>query len=86
VRRVRACLENSNKSFTVRIYRDAPHGWLNDEMPGRYRPAIAEQALGDQRAFLKAVLSPDYDRSRVVQRYEADVRVGYDFTKHVRLA
>jgi carboxymethylenebutenolidase len=30
-------LAQARKSFDVRVYPDAPHGFLNDTMPGRYR-------------------------------------------------
>jgi carboxymethylenebutenolidase len=86
VRRLRNALEKHGKAFTFHIYRDAPHGWLNYGMPGRYRKEAAERALADQRAFLKEVLSPDYDRSRVVQRWEADISAAYDFSSHKRQA
>jgi len=86
VRRFRAGLERHGKTFKIRIYRDAPHGWLNNAMPGRYREDTAEQALADQSVFLREVMSPDYDRSRVVQRYSADISADYDFSKNVRQA
>ena len=85
VRRFRDCLERHGKSFRICVYRDAPHGWLNDTMPGRYRPAQAQAAWSVQSAFLKQVLAPDYDRSTVTQRYEADVATDYDFNRNVRL-
>jgi carboxymethylenebutenolidase len=84
--RVRDCLERHKKSFTVRVYRDAPHGWLNDAMPGRYRPGIAERALADQFAFLDKVLAPDHDKSRIFQQYDADISTAYDFGKNKRQA
>jgi carboxymethylenebutenolidase len=84
VRRFRDCLERHRKSFSIRLYRDAPHGWLNDTMPGRYRRAQAEAAWADQLAFLKAVLAPDYDRTIRVQRYAADIGPDYDFGRNVR--
>jgi carboxymethylenebutenolidase len=84
VRRFRDCLERHRKSFSIHVYRDAPHGWLNDTMPGRYRRAQAEAAWADQRAFLKAVLAPDYDRTIRVQRYAADIAPDYDFGRNVR--
>ena len=37
IRRFRDCLERHGKSYDIHVYRDAPHGWLNDTMPGRYR-------------------------------------------------
>ncbi|HEX9461109.1 MAG TPA: dienelactone hydrolase family protein [Alphaproteobacteria bacterium] len=84
VRRFRDCLERAHKTYEIHLYRDAPHGWLNDTMPGRYRRAQAEAAWAAQLAFLREVLAPDYDRSRVRQRYEADVSTSYDFSKNVR--
>jgi carboxymethylenebutenolidase len=84
VRRFRNCLENRNKAYDIHVYRDAPHGWLNDTMPGRYRRAQAEAAWADQLAFLRQVLAPEYDRARILQRYEADISTTYDFSKHVR--
>jgi carboxymethylenebutenolidase len=84
VRRFRDCLERHRKSFSIHLYRDAPHGWLNDTMPGRYRRAQAEAAWADQHAFLKAVLAPDYDRTIRVQRYAADIGPDYDFGRNVR--
>jgi carboxymethylenebutenolidase len=84
VRRLRDCLEQHGKTYRIRIYRDAPHGWLNDTMPGRYRRREAEAAWADQRAFLQEVLAPDCDRSRRVQFYAADIAVDYDFTRNVR--
>jgi carboxymethylenebutenolidase len=85
VRRFRNFLERHGKSFRIQLYRGAPHGWLNDTMPGRYRPAQAQAAWAVQIAFLKQVLAPDYDRSTITQRYEADVAVDYDFSRNVRL-
>jgi carboxymethylenebutenolidase len=84
VRRFRDCLERHRKSFSIHLYRDAPHGWLNDTMPGRYRRAEAEAAWADQLAFLTAVLAPDYDRTIRVQRYAADIAPDYDFGRNVR--
>ena len=85
VRRFRDTLERHGKSFRIHLYPDAPHGWLNDTMPGRYRRAQAEAAWADQRDFLREVLAPGYDRTRRRQRYEADFSTAYDFGKNVRL-
>jgi carboxymethylenebutenolidase len=68
----------------VHVYRDAPHGWLNDTMPGRYRRAQAEAAWAAQRAFLQQVLAPDHDKSTRRQHYTADIAADYDFTRNVR--
>jgi carboxymethylenebutenolidase len=84
IRRLRDCLERHEKSYDIRVYRDAPHGWLNDTMPGRYRRAQAEAAWAHQRAFLQTVLAPGHDRSTRIQRYAADIAADYDFSCNVR--
>jgi len=84
VRRLRECLERHRKPYEIHVYRDAPHGWLNDTMPGRYRRAQAEAAWADQRAFLRAALAPGRDRSQVIQCFAADVAADYDFGRNVR--
>jgi carboxymethylenebutenolidase len=84
VRRLRDCLDRHRKSYEIHVYRDAPHGWLNDTMPGRYRRAQAEAAWADQRAFLRAALAGDRDRSTIVQRFAAGVAPDYDFSRNVR--
>jgi carboxymethylenebutenolidase len=84
VRRFRDSLERCGKSFRIHVYPDAPHGWLNNTMPGRYRRVQAEAAWAQQRAFLHEVLASDYDSSRRMQYYEADFAVDYDFSRNVR--
>ena len=84
VRKLRECLERHRKSYEIHVYRDAPHGWLNDTMPGRYRRAQAEAAWDDQRAFLRAALATGRDRTQVCQRFVADVAADYDFGRNVR--
>ena len=84
VRRLRDRLERHGNSYDIHVYRDAPHGWLNDTMPGRYRRAQAEAAWAHQRAFLQTVLAPGHDRSTRIQRYAADIAADYDFSRNVR--
>src|SRR5262249_24475531 len=48
VREFRNSLEPHRKSFKIIISRDAPHGFLNDTMPGRYRRAQAEACWASQ--------------------------------------
>ena len=84
VRTLRGCLERHDKSYDIHVYRDAPHGWLNDTMPGRYRRAQAEAAWADQRAFLAAALAPGRDAKQIVQRFAADIAPDYDFGRNVR--
>jgi carboxymethylenebutenolidase len=85
VRRLRDCLDRHDKSYTIKVYAGAPHGWLNDTMPGRYRRAQAEAGWALQRAFLERVLDPGHDRSRRVQNYECEHSADYDFGKNVRM-
>jgi carboxymethylenebutenolidase len=84
VRRLRDGLERCRKAYEIHVYRAAPHGWLNDTMPGRYRRAQAEAAWDHQRAFLRDVLAPGYDKSRRVQRFAAEIAADYDFSRNVR--
>ena len=85
VRRFRDCLDAHDKTYTIKVYPGAPHGWLNDTMPGRYRREAAEAAWALQLAFLRKTLDPARDRSRRVQLYECEHAADYDFTKNVRL-
>jgi carboxymethylenebutenolidase len=85
VRRLRDCLDRHDKSYTIKVYAGAPHGWLNDTMPGRYRRAQAEAGWALQRAFLERVLDQGYDNSLRVQIYECEHSADYDFAKNVRM-
>jgi carboxymethylenebutenolidase len=85
VRRLRDCLDRHDKSYTIKVYADAPHGWLNETMPGRYRREQAEAAWALQLAFLARVLDRSYDRARRIQVYECDHSTDYDFAKNVRM-
>jgi carboxymethylenebutenolidase len=86
VRRLRDSLDRHDKTYTIKVYPGAPHGWLNDTMPGRYRRDVAEAAWAFQLAFLKKVFDGGFDQSRRVQVYESEHAADYDFTKNVRLA
>jgi carboxymethylenebutenolidase len=85
VRRLRDALERHRKSYDIHIYRGAPHGWLNDTMPGRYRKPQADAAWAAQQSFLAAVFDPGYDRDTVRWRFTCDSGRDYDFKKNVRL-
>jgi len=85
VLRFRKCLEDQNKSYAIHIYRDAPHGWLNDTMPGRYRKPQAEAAWADQQRFLHRVFAGESDLKTITWRFTAGLRPDYDFAKNVRL-
>ena len=85
VQRLRNTLEAHNKSYEIHIYKGAPHGWLNDTMPGRYRKPQADAGWAAQQRFLSDVLAGSYDAKRVSWRFESDSGMDYDFTKNVRL-
>jgi carboxymethylenebutenolidase len=84
VRRFRDSLERHGKSYTIRVFAGAPHGWLNDTMPGRYRREAAEAAWALQRTFLGRIFA-GYDNGRREQVYACDYAADYDFSKNVRL-
>jgi len=84
VRNFRGRLEKHGKNFHVEIFGAAPHGWLNDTMPGRYRREAAEAAWKTQREFLAWALDEKRDRSFVRQSYKAAIQPTYDFSKNVR--
>jgi carboxymethylenebutenolidase len=83
--RFRNCLEWARKSYQVRLYRGAPHGWLNDTMPGRYRKEAAKDAWNLMMTFLKQSFARGWDGERIVWNFESDYSAEYDFKKNVRL-
>ncbi|MGH7843734.1 MAG: dienelactone hydrolase family protein [Candidatus Binatia bacterium] len=84
VMKFRACLEQYKKSYHIKIYPDAPHGWLNDTMPGRYRKEAAQDAWQLLLAFLKKTFGNGWDRERILWNCENNVSPNYDFSKNVR--
>ncbi len=85
VQHFRNVLEKHQKSYDIHIYKGAPHGWLNDTMPGRYRKEQAEAGWAAQQKFLAKVLSPSYDPSVIEWTFDCSFGRDYDFTKNVRL-
>jgi carboxymethylenebutenolidase len=84
VRRFRDSLERHRKTYDIHIYKDAPHGWLNDTMPGRYRKPQADAGWAAQQRFLTEVLAPNYDSNTVRWRFECESNPNYDYSKNVR--
>lgn len=85
VLRTRAALEEHRKSYRMKIFADAPHGWLNDTMPGRYRPREAEEAWQMLLAFLDETLDRRWPAAgRVVWELESNISPTYDFSRNVR--
>jgi carboxymethylenebutenolidase len=77
-------LTQARKSFDIRIYPDAPHGFLNDTMPGRYRAGQTQAAWSQITAFLRSVFAGQWNTERAIWRFESDSSVNYDFTKNKR--
>jgi carboxymethylenebutenolidase len=85
VRRLRDALERHDRSYRISVYARAPHGWLNETMPGRYRPQIAARALADLRAFLAEALAPEPAAPGIRWQFSCEKATGYDFTRNERL-
>jgi carboxymethylenebutenolidase len=82
--RMATVLAASKKSFGIRVYPDAPHGFLNDTMPGRYRQPQRDAAWSQITSFLKSVFAGEWKKDRATWRFEADSSVDYDFSKMKR--
>ncbi len=85
VRRFRDTLETAAKTYEIHIYPGAPHGWLNDTMPGRYRAPQANAGWADQQNFLKQVMAPGFAPGLVSWKFQSESGRNYDFSKNVRL-
>jgi carboxymethylenebutenolidase len=83
--RFRNACEAANLNYQVTVYADAPHGWLNDTMPGRYRPEAAKATWNEAIAFLTDTLVTGRDRALIDWKYTARKHADYDFTKNVRM-
>jgi carboxymethylenebutenolidase len=85
VLRFRNCLEKSTKNYHIRVYPGAPHGWLNDTMPGRYRKDAAKDAWSLMMSFLKQCFAGGWSKDKIAGKYESEYSANYDFSKNVRL-
>jgi carboxymethylenebutenolidase len=85
VLRFRNCLEAHRKSYDIHVYEGAPHGWLNDTMPGRYRKAEAQAGWTAQQRFLADVFGGGYTNKTVRWSFACESGHDYDFSKNVRL-
>lgn len=82
--RMASVLAAAKKSFGIRVYPDAPHGFLNDTMPGRYRQAQSIAAWNQIVSFLRSVFAGEWKKDRATWRFEGDTALDYDFTKMKR--
>jgi carboxymethylenebutenolidase len=85
VRRVRDALEQARRSYRMKVFAGMPHGFLNDTMPGRYRPQEAAQAWQVLLSFLREVFSGGWQSEGVRWEFEAVSAHNYDFSKNLRL-
>jgi hypothetical protein len=72
VQRFRNCLEANRSCYHIHIYDGAPHGWLNDTMPGRYRKPQADAGWAAQQRFLSKVFAGGYDAKQASWRFESE--------------
>jgi carboxymethylenebutenolidase len=85
VQRFRNSLEAHRKSYDIHVYEGAPHGWLNDTMPGRYRKAEAQAGWAAQQRFLADVFGGGYAGKTVRWSFSCESGHDYDFSRNVRL-
>jgi carboxymethylenebutenolidase len=86
IRRFRDALEQHNRSYQIHLYAGAPHGWLNDTMPGRYRKPQADAAWSAQQHFLKQVFAGEWPNEQVRWTFQCEFGRDYDFSKNRRQA
>src|SRR5690606_17374117 len=55
VRRFRNTLEDNRKSYRMHVLRNSPHGFMNNTMPGRYRPYDTQFAWNLLLTFMEEV-------------------------------
>lgn len=84
VRRFRDALERHNKSYDIHLYAGAPHGWLNDTMPGRYRKPQADAAWMAQQRFLRDAFAGQWKPNAVRWQFASEFAADYDFSKNRR--
>ena len=84
IRRLRDTFEKNKKSYRFRVYKNAPHGWFNDTMLGRYRPEPTEQAWNEILRYFKDAFSAEFE-DRVIWDFRSDISQEYDFANNTRL-
>jgi carboxymethylenebutenolidase len=83
---LRNSLESHRKSYSFRIWRDMPHGWLNDTMPGRYRHRESNEAFLAILGWLDTVWAGGYPPDKVRWEFRSDMRPDYEPGTFTRLA
>jgi len=85
VLRIKSNYEAARQSYRMVVVPDMPHGWLNDTMPGRYRPKQAEDAWQMLLGFLGDVFDRGWPNGRVEWEFKSSISRDYDFSKNVRM-
>lgn len=85
VLRLRGALEEANRTYAITVFQDAPHGWLNDTMPGRYRRRQAAAAWAELTMFLGRHLNGKAPEGSVEWRFSCTKHDDYDFHANVRM-
>jgi carboxymethylenebutenolidase len=84
VLRLRDVLERNDKAYQIYVCGDAPHGFLNATMPGRYLPDATEYIWQELLAYLAANMGDVPAERRVTWRFECSKHADYDFSKNTR--
>jgi carboxymethylenebutenolidase len=84
MRHLRNALEEHKKTYEMHLYAGAPHGWLNDTMPGRYRKPQADAGWTAQQRFLARAFAGEMKSDIVNWRFESEFGRNYDFSKNRR--
>lgn len=82
VLRMRNTVEKSDISYRMKVMPDAPHAFLNDTMPKRYRPEQAQQAWQLLLDFLQDVFNTGWPQDEVIWDFKSCVAKDYDFKKN----
>lgn len=83
--RLRNGLEAAGTSFRMILLPEVPHGFLNDTMPGRYRPEQARLVWAELTRFLGEVFAGAWPEDEVRWEFTSRISADYDFTRNVRL-
>lgn len=83
--RFRDAMEAARRSYRIRVYHGAPHGWLNDTMPGRFKPRETEEAWAELTSFFRTAFTGAWPHDRVTWDFASAIAPDYDFTNNRRL-
>ncbi len=79
VARLRDELEDTGKSYRIRVIAGVPHGWLNSTTPDAYHPAEAEDAWHTMVGFFDEVFTGGWDTAEPRRQFIADAAIPFGF-------